>query len=147
MRPNNSISNDRTAPERFSANLQQEDPDKTLVNLGDFSNGGVDQNFDGNSEEAPARGQEQRRKLLGTDSDDSSNSSIVDDGDSSDSNEDEEDIEISEDENSQLVWRKSLPDHHRETLAILDQISQVYYPLPYLIYNHSYRSYDKGRKN
>lgn len=103
------------------------DPDKTPVNDGDFDGSETGQGLSGNSWEKLNRRQRRQRGPCGSDSDDSSDFSI-DNNEDSDSDEegDESEALLEAREESQLDWRRSLPDYHRETLTVLDQISEVY---------------------
>lgn len=103
------------------------DPDKTLVNAGDFGESEIGQGLSGNSWGELNRGQRRQRDPWRSDSDDSSDFS-VDNNEDSDSDEegDEGEAPLEAREDSQLDWRRSLPDYHRETLTVLDRISEVY---------------------
>lgn len=103
------------------------DPDKTLVNDRDFDGSEIGQGLSGNSWGELDRGQRGQRGSCGSDSDDSSDFSI-DNNEDSDSDEegDEGEALLEARGDPQLDWRRSLPDYHRETLTVLDQISEVY---------------------
>lgn len=119
--------NCRNSLQGLDGKLKPVDLDQTLVNEGDFGGAESDWNFSGNSEGEPERGQRLRRDLWGGDSDDSSDPSTNNNEDSGSDGEVYESEALSEAEGDpQLAWRQSLPDYHRETLAVLDQISQVY---------------------
>lgn len=109
----NGSHNDQTVPRNSKKNSDPRDPDETLVNEDDHDDQRLDQ----------GQGQERQGKnISGNSSDDSDFSSGSDEGSGTDG----EDEEVSEDEEDpQAAWRQSLPDYHKETLAVLDQISQV----------------------
>lgn len=125
-RSRNDSRNGRVTHQELSKNLQLEDPDKTLVNEDDFKD--AEMSRSGNFEKVPTREQKRGRDPSTTDSDDSSDFSTDFDNSPDEEEEEEEEGSSEEDENPQLVWRRSIPDHHGETLSVLDQISQVFYP-------------------
>lgn len=113
---NDSSHNDQNSRGGLNKNLQSADPDKTLVN---------DEDFDG----AEAEGQRVRASLR-SESEYSSDLSI-DDNEDSDSDEEGDEGETPSEakRDSQLDWQRSLPDYHRETLVVLNQISEVHVPV------------------
>lgn len=122
-KPNNDNHTSQYSHRGLNRNLQSVDPNITLVNDEDPNGTEMDWGFVGNSQEEPDRGQKPQ-DLWGSDSDDSSDFSIDSD---EEGDQGEALSEIKED--PQLNWRRSLPDYHRETLAVLDQISEVYFSL------------------
>lgn len=107
--------------------MQSADPDKVLVNDGDFDGAKEERGVSRNFRSEPDRSQNLRGGLSGSESEDSSSFSI-DNNEGSNSDEegdgDETPPEVKGD--PQLDWRRSLPDYHQETLVVLDQISEVY---------------------
>lgn len=125
-KPGNDNHTSQNSHRGLNRNLQSVDPNITLVNNGNPNGAEMDWGFVGNSQEEPDRGQK-LQDLWESDSDDSSDFSIDNNEDSDSDEEGDEGEALSEiKEDPQLNWRRSLPDYHRETLTVLDQISEVY---------------------
>lgn len=113
---NDGSHNDQNSHGGPNRNLQSVDPDKTLAN---------DEDFDGVEAEC--------QRLRGPSRSESEYSSdlSMDDNEDSDSDEEGDEGEASSEakEDPQLDWQRSLPDYHRETLVVLNQISEVHVPV------------------
>lgn len=113
---NDGSHNDQDSHGGLNRNLQSAGPDRILVNVED-------------SDEAGAEDQRSRAPSR-SESEYSSDLSIDDNEDSDSDEEEDEGEEPSESKGDpQLDWRQSLPDYHRETLVVLNQISEVHVPV------------------